>query len=115
VEIPLKIPIHEFFLLSGICNPPSVAGRWEIGPYFSAEKKAIAPIDPALNKVQAPTGSAFLQAMLVDPTALGVCESLGTSFRQFDLLFRMFYGFHNESSTPILKGIKVFAICIECR
>ena len=46
VEIPIKINLHQFLMLSAIHYLPSFCGRWELKLYFDANNIVIAPVNP---------------------------------------------------------------------
>ena len=46
VEIPIKINMHQFLMLSAIHYLPSFCGRWELVLYFDANNIVIAPVNP---------------------------------------------------------------------
>ena len=46
VEIPIKINLHQFLMLSAIHYLPSFCGRWELKLYFDANNIIIAPVNP---------------------------------------------------------------------
>ena len=46
VEIPLKINMHQFIMLSAIHYLPSFCGRWELKLYFDANNIVITPVNP---------------------------------------------------------------------
>ena len=46
VEIPIKINLHQFVMLSAIHYLPSFCGRWELKLYFDANNLVICPVNP---------------------------------------------------------------------
>ena len=46
VEIPIKINMHQFIMLSAIHYLPSFCGRWELKLYFDANNIIITPVNP---------------------------------------------------------------------
>ena len=56
VQIPVKINLHQFLLLTPIHYLPSFCGRWELQLYFGSKNLVICPVNPKsyFNNTMAP-------------------------------------------------------------
>lgn len=104
IEIPIKLYLHQFLILSGLRYLPSFAGRWELEMYFNSNNLVICPCNPARDLT-----TKQIAALVQDPKNLDITYN----FTQINESFIMCTGLNN-AGTDFITVDKQILSCEDC-